>query len=296
MNARPTSNAPTGSSPGRPFTVVHEPSGQLRDLPRFLGEWSADVAASRTVAWRLFRRQLAQQYRHSSLGILWAFAPTALTALVIAGAGRGDVSGPGGSVPGAFYAVFGVALVQTFIESLGATRRLFLEHHALLRRQGSPLDGLVAAGLLSAGFNVLVRIVVIAAAFALFRVAPEPATVAAAVAGFLGVALLGAGLGLLVAPANALKRDLDHAFMLLPWVLFAVTPVFVPPNPGSVFGWICAVNPLSWIFDGIRAAAYGGAGHPAFALAGAALGVAATLAGWLACRVARPHLLERMLG
>lgn len=282
--------------PDTPCTIVHGPSGQLHDLRRYVRTWAVDLAASRTVAWRLFRRQLAQQYRHSTLGILWAFAPAALTALVLIGGQRGEVPGATSGVPGAFYGVFGVGLAQTFLESLGATRRIFLEHQSLLRRQGSPLDGLIAAGLLAVGFNVLVRMTVLVAVFALFRVGPEPTTVAAAVAGLLGVALLGAGIGLLIAPANALKRDFDHAFVLLPWLLFAATPVFMPATPGTAFAWICAVNPLAWLFDGIRAAAYGGDGHVAAALAGALAGVMATLAGWLVCRVARPHVLERMLG
>ena len=55
---------------------------------------------------------------------------------------------------------------------------------------------------------------------------------------------LGAGVGLLAAPVTALKRDMEHAFGLLPWALFAITPVFVPAATGSLFGRIAAANPL----------------------------------------------------
>ena len=188
-----------------------------------------------------------------------------------------------------------MALAQSFLESLNVTRRVFANHQQLLRRQNVPLEGLIVASLVDVAFNLIVRLSILAVVFLLFSIVPMPATLAVALVGYFGVAILGAGLGLLVAPVNALKRDMEHAFALLPWALFAVTPVFVPAAADTPFGIIAAVNPLAWYFDGIRAAAYGGQGLPAAALGGTALGVVILVCGWLFCRIAQPHVIERML-
>ena len=284
-----------GWARGSPRTVVYSSGERLREPSRFLRGWLVDVLACRTTAWRLFLRHFAQQYRFTSLGILWAFAPAALTALVLIGGQRSQVVGPSGAVPAAFYGVFGVALAQSFLESLNATRRVFANHQQLLRRQNVPLEGLIVASLVDVAFNMLVRLSIVAVVFLLFSTVPIPATLPIALVGFFGVAILGAGLGLLIAPVNALKRDTEHAFALLPWTLFAVTPVFVPAAAGTLFGRFAAANPLAWYFDGIRAAAYGGQGLPAAAVGGAVAGLVILVCGWLFCRIAQPHVVERML-
>lgn len=287
-------HAPRGDRGGS-REVVFSSGARLREPSRFFRCWFADVFSCRTTAWRLFLRHLAQQYRLSSLGILWAFAPAALTAMVLIGGPRSHVIGPSGDVPAAFYGVFGVALAQSFLESVNATRRVFTNHHQLLRRQNVPLDGLIVASLVDVAFNMLVRLSIVAAVFFLFSIVPLPATLPLALVGYFGVAILGAGVGLLVAPINALKRDMEHAFALLPWALFAITPVFVPAAAGTLFGRIAAANPLAWYFDGIRAAAYGGLGFPAAAIGGTAAGIVILVCGWLFCRIAQPHVVERML-
>lgn len=274
----------------------HGVGSRLRDPGRFFGEGLADLRSCRTTAWRLFQRHLAGQYRFSSLGLIWAFAPAALTAIVLIGGQRAHVVGRETGVPAAFYGVFGLAMAQTFLESLNATRRVFASHQQLLRRQNIPLEGLIVAGLLDVGFNMLVRLAVVTVVFFVFSVRPILATLPLAVLGLVGIGILGAGLGLLVAPLNSLKRDVDNLFGLLPWVIFAVTPVFVPVSRASRLGGVCQWNPLTRMFDGIRAAAYGDVGEPSAAVRGLVLGLVVMFIGWMFCRLARPHVVERMLG
>jgi len=276
--------------------IVYGVGSRLQNPRRFFQDWLGDLRACGPTARRLFLRHIAQQYRFSSLGLLWAFAPSALTALVLIGGQRAHVVGQGGGVTAAFYGVFGLGLAQTFLEALNATRRVFASHQQLLRRQNVPLDGLIVAGLLDVAFNMLVRLAVIVTVFFVFSVPPAISTLPLAILGFVGVAMLGAGLGLLVAPLNSLKRDIDNLFGIIPWILFAVTPVFVPLPTESRFGRICQWNPLTRLFDGIRAAAYGGDGDPFAVIRGLVLGLLIMFIGWMFCRIARPHIVERMLG
>lgn len=252
--------------------------------------------ASRYKAFGLFKRQLAQQYRYSSLGLLWAFVPMTLTAVVLMGGQRARVIGAFGEVPGAFYGIFGVALAQTFLESLNATRRLFTTNQHILRRQRLPVEPFIMASLMELGFTMIVRLAILVAIFVIFSVAPpSPIMGLIALIGYLGIALTGAGIGLLLAPCTALTQDLEQLANLLPWIVFAITPVFVPMARGSLLGRLAGVNPLTWVFDGIRAAAYGGEGMATAAVSAGLLGVIVLLLGYLFCRVARPHVVERLM-
>lgn len=269
---------------------------RVRNPGRFFHSWLTDIRASGATARRLFLRSLAQQYRFSSLGLLWAFAPSALTALVLIGGQRAHVLTGSAGVPAAFYGVFGLALAQTFLGGLSATRRIFVQHQQLLRRQNVPLEGLVVAALIDTAFNLLVRLVVVGVVFFLFSVQPVPMTVALSLVGIVGISLIGAGLGLLVAPLGSLKSDVEKVFGFLPWVLFAVTPVFMPAAAHTAVGRVCSFNPLTQLFDATRAAAYGGEGEASVAVWGLVAGLILLCSGWLFCRIARPHVIERMLG
>lgn len=262
----------------------------------FLKHWLDDVLSSRFSAFCLFKRQLAQQYRYSSFGLLWAFVPTTLTAVVLIGSQRAHALAASSVVPAAFYGIFGVALAQTFLEALNATRRLFIAHQHVLRRHTLPLDAFIMADLMQLLFTMLVRFSIVVVVYAIFSVAaPKPLMAMIAVLGYCGIACAGAGLGLLIAPFTALTQDLEHVSSLLPWTIFAITPVFVPITGSTILGRIAAINPLTWVFDGIRAAAYGGDGEAMAAALAGFWGAVLLLLGWSFCRVARPHVVERLM-
>jgi ABC-type polysaccharide/polyol phosphate export permease len=54
-------------------------------------------------------------------------------------------------------------------------------------------------------------------------------------------------------------------------------------------------NPLGWLFDSIRTAAYGADGSLVGATVGPVAGLLILVIGWFFCRLARPHVIERML-
>jgi lipopolysaccharide transport system permease protein len=262
----------------------------------FRKQWLNDLLSSRFSAYCLFKRQLAQQYRYSSLGLFWAFVPTILTAVVLIGSQRAQMLIASSVVPAAFYGIFGVALAQTFLEGVNSTRRLFISHQHLMRRQALPLDAFIMADVMQMLFTMLVRLSIVVAVYAIFSVAtPSPLMAMLAVVGYCGIAFAGSGLGLLIAPFTALTQDFEHVSSLLPWTIFAITPVFVPITGSTILGHIAAINPLTWVFDGIRAAAYGGEGQAMSAALAGLLGTLLLLLGWSFCRVARPHVVERLM-
>ena len=288
--------ATTSTVPPRTGAPLPPAASRLADPGRFFRDWFADLAAAPRIGWRLFQRSLIQQYRHSSLGIFLAFAPVMITALVFTFGRRSHlVSSEIGGVDSTFFGVCGMLMAQTFLEALNAARRLFAGYQALFRRQNIPLEGPLLAILTDLGFRLLIRLGALALLMVLFSVAPA-VTLPVALLGLVGLSLLGAGLGLLAAPPSALQQDFNVFAGALPVVLFTITPVFIVPAPGSLLWRIQAANPLTWLFEGIRAAAYDGPGSPATAAIGPLIGLGLLLSGWFVCRLARPHVVERMLG
>ena len=258
-----------------------------------MGAALRDVRASWPTTTRFFRRSLAQRYRYSSLGIIWAFVPFVITALVLIAGQRTRLVGHT-NVPPPFYGVFGLAMGMTFLEALNILRTVFTAHQTLLRRNNVPIEGLIAAGIIETGFGCLIRIIVLCAAFAFFSVTPA-ITAPLALFGFAGALLFGCGIGLLLAPFSSLKRDIDNVMMFLPWVLFATTPVFFSAASNSPLAQVYRINPLAYIFDSTRTLAYGAPGHKWPAIASIFVGTLLVVAGWLLCRLWRPYVVERFL-
>ena len=289
-----------GVAPETPFkpdekTVVLSAGFRLRDSGKAIGEWLHDIRCCHRMARRLFLRKLAQDYRYSSLGLIWAVAPMILTMLILAGGQRSRLEGHGLGVPVAFYGVFGIALAQSLLEALNATRIIYTGHLGLLKRQNVPIEGFIVASLMSVTFTMTVRLIILSSAFALLRVQPTVATLPFAIMGYAGIGLIGSGIGLFAAPLASLSKDVEHSFNLLPWGFFAITPIFIPASKGSLLGLISRANPFSWFFDGIRNAAYGGEGTIAWTVASFIIGFSVLLCGCFFCRIAKPHVLERSL-
>ena len=273
--------------------VVYSGESRLKNMPGFLRSAVQDLKAARPTMLQFFQRTMVQRYRFSSLGILWAFAPSLITAVVL-WAGNINRVIPKGEISPAFYGVFGLALGQTFLDGLNSLRTLYTSNLSILRRDNVPLEGIIAGSLLEVIFNTVVRILVVIVSLLVFKITPSIVS-PLSLLGFLGVALLGGSVGLILAPFTALKRDIDNIMNFLPWVFFACTPVFVQVTKGSLVAHFYQLNPRSWIFDSTRSLAYGAPGIIWPALVSVPASLLFLSMGWLLCRLWRPYVIERLL-
>lgn len=275
--------------------IVYSSLSRLTHPRAFLRNALKDLREGVPTARRFFKRGLTQHYRHSSLGIVWAFAPPIITALVLTAGQRTNlISHQTSTIPAAFFGVFGIMFAQAFLESLNILRSLFSTHQQILRRNNVAIEGLIMAAILEVGFSVTTRLCVLLASFFLFSVKPSPLSFLL-LPSLIGLIFTGCGIGLLLAPLNALKRDIQNVMMLLPWILFATTPIFVEVKPGSFLSSIYKYNPLAWVFDSMRTLAYGAPGSIWPALFSVPIGICIFLFGWLTCRLWRPYVVERSL-
>jgi lipopolysaccharide transport system permease protein len=144
-------------------------------------------------------------------------------------------------------------------------------------------------------FGFLMRLPVLIAMLLIFNVMPAVTFPL----GLVGISVLigcGSGVGLLLAPWNALSKDLENVMQFFPWVLFFVTPVFVAVPPGNWLYSVQLFNPLTYIFEGTRYLAYGvGTINTLALILLLPLTMLLLLGGWLFCRLCLPYAIERSL-
>uniref|UniRef100_B8HVG0 ABC-2 type transporter n=1 Tax=Cyanothece sp. (strain PCC 7425 / ATCC 29141) TaxID=395961 RepID=B8HVG0_CYAP4 len=276
--------------------IIYSSRSQLLDRKAFLKDAWKDLTLAFPLAKRLFLQNIAQRYRYSSLGLFWAFVPSALIAILLTVGQRANIPGlSDGGFPPQVYGIFGVIMMQTFLESL-INQRMFLSQYIhLLIRQKIPIESLILAGLGEAFFAFLMRIPVLIAVLIFFNITPQPTALIAPL-GFAVIIALGAGSGLLLAPWNALSKDMESLLQFLPWFFFGLTPVFLAATPDSWYYKIFLLNPLTYPFEVIRLWTYGAPMvYPAAFWIVMPVSVVLLLGGWLFCRLSLPYIIERSL-
>lgn len=275
--------------------TIYSPESPLRHPGRFLAAMISDVFRSRELAWRLFVRDLSAQYRNSLLGYLWVFAPPLLASLPFIGLKyAGVVRMADTPIPYAAYAIIGTTIWQTFVEALNSPLKAALDARVMLTRINFPREAILLAGLMQVGFSFLVRLVLLAAVFAAFGLAPA-ASAPLFFLGMLAVASTGFASGMMLIPVGLLYGDVRQGLPIVTTFLMFVTPVLYPMPASGPARTAMALNPLAPLVTTTRDWLTTG---PSAHLAGFGLVSAATLLlllfGWLLYRVALPHLIARL--
>lgn len=261
--------------------------------PRAFGRAiGADLRAVLRTSRQLFVRNLLVQYRQSVLGYLWLLLPPLVLALVWTFLGRANVlHGPAPAVPLPVFVLAGVFLWQGFVEALNSPLQQLSAVRSTLAKVKVPHEAFVVAGMGVVVFNLAARLVVLAIAMVWYGV-PFQATLALAPVGMAALLGLGMALGWVVALLGLLYTDIANALGVGLNLWFLVTPVvYVLPPPYAHFFNLNPVTPLlnttrAWLLGQVAVA-------PEFWLV-AGLAAAGVGLGWLAYRLAQPHLVVRL--
>ena len=129
-----------------PILVISAES-RVRHPRRFIREAITDLRASLPIARSLLAQRLRQRYRQSSLGFLWAIVPAAFVSVVMTIGRKARFplmdTGP---IPPQVYGLYGIVMMQSFMEALNAERMAISGNRQLLSRQRVPLEGMLLAG------------------------------------------------------------------------------------------------------------------------------------------------------
>jgi lipopolysaccharide transport system permease protein len=279
----------------RVTAAVYTPDPQLRTPGRLVREMIRDLAGSRELAWRLFVRNIAAQYRQSALGYFWAVAPPLMTSVLFILLTSANLLRPGEiNVPYPVYVILGTVAFGLFQEALNMPLNVVAGARGILPKINFPHEALLLAGLAQILFNFAVKATLVAGVLLLFRL-PVPLTAVLVVIPLVGLLLIGIAVGALLVPVGALFQDVGQVLGVAGSSLMFLTPAaYTPPRVG-LLGLITAWNPLTPLIMTARDfIVLGASAHFPTTLMLVAISIPAVFLSWLAFRLAMPILIERM--
>ncbi len=277
--------------------TVYTPESPLKNPGRLLRDMCRDVLASRELAWRLFVRDTSAQYRQTYLGYVWAFLPPLVaSATFIFLQSQGIVRIEGIGVPYAAFAMMGTLLWQVFVDAIQSPISAVQSAKPMLAKINFPREAILMAGLYMVLFNFLIRLVLLAAVMAVWRVRPDSGLLLFPLAA-AGLLACGYAVGLALLPLGTLYGDVGRGIGIVAQFWMLLTPVVYPARTTGLAGWLATWNPAAPVLTTAREALSGAAfTHlPAF-FGVSAVAVILCFLGLLAYRLVMPILIERMGG
>jgi lipopolysaccharide transport system permease protein len=254
-----------------------------------------DLVNSRELAWRLFIRDVSAQYRQSFLGYIWVFIPPLVASLpFIYLNSQGVVRFGHTPIPYAAYAATGTIVWQAFVDALNAPLRAVLASKAVLTRINLAKEAILLSALAQVVLGVLVRMPLLIGVMALFRIAP-PATALLFPIGLMSLILFGFVIGVVLTPLGVLYGDVQQVLPVATTFLMLLTPVVYPAPHSGLAAKVAAFNPLTPLISATRDWLTVGTSSHTGAFIAITLGaLLCLLAGWVALRVAMPHVVARI--
>jgi len=275
--------------------TVYTPESPLRNPRRLVAEMRRDLMGSRELAWRLFLRDISAQYRQSILGYLWVFIPPLVASLPFVYLNAQGVVKIGDTpIPYAAYAIIGTTIWQVFADAFNAPVRSVSAARGTLTRINLPREAILLSALAQVVLGFLVRLALLIGVLAWFRLVP-PVTAIFFPLGILSLILVGFVLGVLITPLGLLYGDVQQALPIVTTVLMLLTPVLYPIPPSGLAAVIAEMNPLTPLIVSTRDwLTIGTTAHSGAFFVITLFAVALLLLGWVAFRVAMPHLIARI--
>lgn len=286
-------DAPGGSRPQR--EVVYTPDSHLGLGLAAWAEMVRELMDSRELTWRLFLRDFSARYRQSFLGYLWAFVPALVTTVTFTMLNRSGVLPiPGTELPYPVFVLLGMTVWQLFAAGLTGATQSLVSAGSLITKIHFPRETLVLAAFGQSVLDFLLRVVLVAAAFLIYRVAPAWTVVLLPLA-MVPLCLFTLGLGYLLALLNGVMRDAGQfvTFVLTFWMF--LTPVVYPAPRGGAHAWLSLLNPVApFVTAAQDLASRGYLTQPwEFAFA-CVVSAGVFLIGWRIFHLTEPRIAERV--
>ena len=275
--------------------VVYTARSEILHPDQAIRAMFRDLGASRELAWRLFIRDLSAHYRQSFLGYVWAFVPPLATTMTFVFLrSQGLFTTKATSIPYPAYVVIGMLFWQVFVDALHCPLKAVTAAKPLLSKVQFPPEAILLAGLGEVLFSFLIRLILLAGVFVWYSLSP-PLTVLLLPVAAASLLVLGFALGILVTPLGILYTDVTQALTVITGFWLLLTPVTYPPSDSGLAGVLSRWNPVSpLLIAGREWVTVGASQHLTGFVIVTLLSFVVLLAGWMAYRVAMPHLVARI--
>lgn len=219
--------------------------------------WWSDLVAYRGALYSLGWRNLRSRYKQAALGAGWALLQpllqVAIFTLLFARIARVDTQG----VPYPVFALAGLLVWNLFAKIVGDAAVSLVVNQHIITKLFFPRIYLVLASGASAIVDALVGAVLLLVLCVMYDVAPS-ASVVLAIPLLVATVLVAMGLGSLLAAVNARWRDVQHTVPFLLQIGLFATPILYPVSVvPERWQWVLAINPLTGLVGGFRAAVLG---------------------------------------
>jgi lipopolysaccharide transport system permease protein len=238
--------------------TIHTAEMRLSNPRELVVDLVHDLSRSRHIAWEMMKRDLKGQYRTSVMGVLIPLLPaltTAAWAILFRDAHLINVGAV--NMPYPFFVLCGMMLWAAFLESMDAPIMGVQAEQGLLSKADVPPEAITLSrlGQVIVNFGMKASIIVLAAI--LYRV-HVPWTIVLAPLTLLLMILLGAGIGLVLAPINLLYTDVAKALPVVTTFWFFTTPIiFTSPSQGWAAVIMTRLNPVTPLLTSTRELAFG---------------------------------------
>jgi lipopolysaccharide transport system permease protein len=267
-----------------------------------LGLWRQmfrELIDSRELTWRLFLRDFSARYRQSVLGYIWAIVPVLVTVATFAWLKKSNVLPIAKTdMPYPLFMLLGMTVWQLFATGLQGATQSLVNAGSLITKINFPRETLVIAAVGQSVFEflvrVLVRAVLVAGAFVVYRYAPHWTVVLIPLA-VAPLVLFTLGLGLILSLVNGVMRDVGQSltFVLTFWMF--LTPVVYPLPEGGKVASLQWLNPVSpFVIAAQDLAAKGYMTRPDLYLAATAISVVLLFLAWRVFHLTEPRIAERV--
>ncbi len=277
--------------------VVYSAERDSRHHLRLIGDMRRNLGPALHPAFQLLRRDLRGRYRQSAFGVALAFAPAIAIAIWATLASQARLINVGSlQVAYPAYVLFSVTLWQAFAEAMSLQIEGLAAEQSTLSKLEVPPESVILARLGEVGFNFALKLLLVVAVFLWYDVAVYR-TLALAPFAVLALMLLGTGLGLILAPLNALYQDVSRGLPAVLTLWFFLTPVVFPVPERGLLKTLVALNPVTPLLRTARDLVTSGQVADLFVpLLVASSALVLVLVGWFFYRLALPFVLERTQG
>ncbi len=206
---------------------------------------------NRELLWAFAGRDLTVRYRYAVLGIVWAVA-TPLAHMLVFSVIFTRVARVDAGMPYPLYAFTGLAVWNLTASALRGAVTSLSGNAALVTKVNFHREVLPIASVAVAAVDFAVALPFVFGVALYYGYAPGAPVLLLPLLIALQVILL-CGLGLLLAAANLLWRDVRHVFdaVILLW-MFGSSVLYPIPSIGGSLGWVLMANPMTHLIDAYR--------------------------------------------
>jgi len=256
VKAVPQRRPPFSALPDTPLVKVE--ASQKTRLPLDLrGLW-----AYRELLYFLTWRDIKVRYKQTLIGATWAILQPLFTMLVFTIFFGILIGVPSDGVPYPLFAYAGLLPWTFFANAVTNSSNSLIVNSNLISKVYFPRIMIPAAAVAAGLMDLVIASVILIGLAFYYRVTLTWGILLLPFFVLL-TTLLALGLGICVSALNVKYRDVRHAlpFILQSWMF--MTPIIYPASiVPAQFRWALALNPMTGIVEGFRAALYGGSLNP----------------------------------